>query len=246
VKKVCTDIKSNLWANSPAHPVLSENEVHIWRVSLDQPCADHAALLSVDEQGRAQRFVFEKDRRRFIVARGTLRMILGRYLNLAPEKVQFEYLAHGKPVLTAGTLRFNLSHSEEIGLYAIVSNREVGIDLEFVRPVPDAEKLAEQFFSSVEKAELDGLPPSKKLASFFSGWTRKEAYIKARGDGMAYPLDQFSVSMDCERPARLLAVEDAPQEAARWSLYDINPAPGYIGALAIEDHDWNLVCWQFE
>jgi 4'-phosphopantetheinyl transferase len=92
---------------------------------------------------------------------------------------------------------------------------------------------------------LGGLPSNKKLASFFSGWTRKEAYIKARGDGMAYPLDQFSVSMDCEQPARLLTVKDAPQEAARWSLCDINPALGYAGALAAERNSWNLVYWQF-
>jgi 4'-phosphopantetheinyl transferase len=190
--------------------------------------------------------VFEKDRRRFIVARGTLRMILGRYLNLAPKELQFEYLARGKPVLCAGALRFNLSHSHEMALYAITRSLEVGIDIEYIRPIAETGKLAEQFFSPAEQAELGGLPSNKKLASFFCGWTRKEAYIKARGDGMAYPLDHFSVSMDCEQPASLLTVKDAPQEAARWSLYDINPAPGYIGALAIEEHNWNLVYWQFE
>lgn len=245
MEKLRTEFKNNLWANAPARPVLSENEVHIWRASLDQPETDHAVLLSADEQARAQRFLFEKDRRRFTVGRGTLRIILGRYLNSAPEELQFEYLARGKPVLTAGTLRFNLSHSHEMALYAITRSLEVGIDIEYMRPIAETGKLAEQFFSPAEQAELGGLPSNKKLASFFSGWTRKEAYIKARGDGMAYPLDQFSVSIDCEQPARLLTVKDAPQEAARWSLCDINPAPGYAGALAAEGNSWNLVYWQF-
>ncbi len=226
------------WTQSSVHPALSDDEVHVWSASLDQPSADYVALLSADEQAKAQRFHFERDRRRFIVGRGTLRMILGRYVNLPPEKLRFEYHAYGKPALVAELLKqefcFNLSHSEEMVLYAVTRNREVGIDLEYIRPIPDAEKLAEQFFSPAERAELDALPLSKKLVSFFSGWTRKEAYLKARGDGMTYPLDQFSVSMDCEQPAKLLEVKEDPQELSRWSLHALTPAPGYIGALAVE------------
>lgn len=227
-------LPNNTWTTPSAHPVLSGNEVHVWRASLDQPTTDYAALLSADEQAKAQRFRFEQEQRRFIVGRGTLRIILGRYLNLLPEKLQFKYRAHGKPVLTAESLCFNLSHSEDLALYAVTHNREVGIDLEHIRPIPDVGKLAEQFFSTAERAELDALPLSKKLASFFSGWTRKEAYLKARGDGMTYPLDQFSVSMDCEQPARLLEVKDDPGELSRWSLHTLTPAPGYVGSLAVE------------
>ena len=233
-------LPNSTWSTPSAHPVLSDDEVHVWRASLDQPTADYAVLLSADEQAKAQRFRFEQDRRRFIVGRGTLRIILGRYVNSPPEKLQFEYRAHGKPVLTAESLCFNLSHSEELALYAVTHNREVGIDLEHIRPIPDVGKLAEQFFSPAERAELDALPLSKKLDSFFSGWTRKEAYLKARGDGMTYPLDQFSVSMDCEQPAKLLEVKDDPQELSRWSLHTLTPAPGYIGALAVEGVTGNL------
>ena len=164
-------LPNTTWTTPSAHPVLSDDEVHVWRASLDQPTADYAALLSADEQAKAQRFRFEQERRRFIVGRGTLRIILGRYLNLPPEKLQFEYRAHGKPALTASSLCFNLSHSEDMALYAVTHDREVGIDLEHIRPVQDVGKLAEQFFSPAERAELDALPLDKKLDSFFSGWT---------------------------------------------------------------------------
>ena len=121
-----------------------------------------------------------------------------------------------------------------MALYAVTLNREVGIDLEHIRPIPDVGKLAEQFFSPAERDELNALPSSKKLESFFCGWTRKEAYLKARGDGMTYPLDRFSVSMDSEQPAKLLEVKDDPQEVSRWSLHTLIPALNYIGALAVE------------
>jgi 4'-phosphopantetheinyl transferase len=238
------------WTHSSVHPPLSADEVHIWRTSLDRPAADYAILLSSDERVRAERFRFDQERRRFIVGRGTLRIILGRYLNTPPEKIKFEYHAHGKPSLSDGLLkpelRFNLSHSEEIALLAVTQNREVGIDLETLRPNVDVVNLTNQFFSTSESAELAALPSGKKLDSFFSGWTRKEAYLKARGEGMTYPLDQFSVSMDCDQPAKLLDAKDDPRELSRWSFHTLAPAPGYIGALVVEGHDWHLAQWQLE
>jgi 4'-phosphopantetheinyl transferase len=238
------------WTIPSAHPSFSANKVHVWRASLDRPAVDYAMLLSSDEQVRADRFRFEQERRRFIVGRGTLRIILGRYLNSPPEKIKFAYRANGKPALSdellPPELRFNLSHSEDVALLAVVQNREVGIDLETLRPKVDVVKLANQFFSPVERAELEALPSDKQLASFFSGWTRKEAYLKARGEGMTYPLDQFSVSMDCDKPARLLDVKDDPRELTRWSFHTLAPAPGYTGALVVEGHDWHLAQWQFE
>jgi 4'-phosphopantetheinyl transferase len=236
------------WTHSPVHPTLSADEVHVWRTGLDRPAADYAMLLSSDEQARADRLQFEQPRRRFIVGRGTVRIILGRYLNLSPEKVEFEYRPHGKPALSAGLLHpplcFNLSHSDDMLLLAVTYNRTVGIDLETIRPDLDVEKLAAQFFSPAERAELDGLPADRKLASFFSGWTRKEAYLKASGDGLTSALDQFSVSMDCDQPARLLEVKDDPLELSRWSLVALNPAPGTIATLAVEGHHWHLAHWQ--
>jgi 4'-phosphopantetheinyl transferase len=237
------------WTSSSIHPILSEDEVHVWRASLSQPTADHVKLLSRDEQMRAERFRFEQARRRFVVGRGILRIILGRYLDASPENLEFKYGTSGKPTLLASLLQselcFNLSHSEEMMLLAVTQTHAVGIDLEYIRPDLDVEKLTEQFFSPSEKAELDALPLDKKLRSFFSGWTRKEAYLKARGDGMVFPWDQFSVSMDCERAPRLLEVKDNPRELKRWSLQALTPAPGYIGALAVEGHNWKLKQWHF-
>jgi 4'-phosphopantetheinyl transferase len=238
------------WTIPSIHPSLSRDEVHVWRATIDRPAADYAIILSSDERVRADRFRFEQERRRFIVGRGTLRIILGRYLNVPPEKIKFVYHANGKPSLSNGLLppeiRFNLSHSGDMALLAVTQNREVGIDLETLRPSLDAGKLANQFFSPSERAELEALPSDKKLDSFFSGWTRKEAYLKARGEGMTYPLDQFSVSMDCDQPAKLLDVKDNPRELSRWSFHALAPAPGYIGTLVVEGHDWHLAQWQLE
>jgi 4'-phosphopantetheinyl transferase len=238
------------WTLPSVHPSLPGDEVHVWRASLDQPAADYTMLLSSDERARADRFRFEQERRRFIVGRGALRIILGRYLNSPPEKIKFEYHAHGKPSLPDRLLpleiRFNLSHSEDMALLAVTQNREVGIDIESLRRNLDAGNLANQFFSPAERAELEALPSDRKLASFFSGWTRKEAYLKARGEGMTYPLDQFTVSMDCDKPAELLDVKDDPRELSRWSLHTLAPAPGYIGALVVEGHHRHLVQWQLE
>jgi 4'-phosphopantetheinyl transferase len=237
------------WAHSPVQPTLSAGEVHAWRAALDRPVAEYASLLSGDEQARAEHLRFEQQRRRFIVGRGTLRIILGRYLDLSPEKVEFEYRPNGKPALLARLLHpglcFNLSHSEEMLLLAVTQKREVGIDLETIRPNLDVEKLAEQFFSPAERAELEALPSGRRLASFFSGWTRKEAYLKARGEGLTSALDQFSVSMDPDQPAQLLEVKDDPQELSRWSFRTLTPAPGTIAALAVEGQHWHLAQWQF-
>lgn len=240
------------WPAAPASPVLTRDEVHVWCAALDQSETNYFPLLSPDERARARRFRFERDRQRFVVGRGSLRVILGDYLNSPPEKLQFEYGEHGKPALAAEspsqTLCFNLAHSGDLALYAVTQGRKIGIDLELIHPVPDAQQLAEQFFSLLERAELDALPLDRQLEAFFSGWTRKEAYLKARGDGLAYPLDQFSVSMSPENPARLLKGKDGPQELSRWSLQSLTPAPapGYVAALAVEGHTWRLAKWQLQ
>jgi 4'-phosphopantetheinyl transferase len=236
------------WPAAPVQPVLSGADVHIWCASLEQPLDEYSALLSDDELARAQRFRFEQEQRRFVVARGLLRTILGCYLNLSPQKLKFKYGPYGKPELALESswqrLSFNLSHSGNLVLYAITSELELGIDLEQIHPIPDVQQLAEQFFSALERAELDAQPAQRKLEVFFSGWTRKEAYLKARGDGLVYPLDQFSVAMAPEKPARLLEVKDNPQELARWSLQALSPAPGYVAALAVTGYTGRLEQWQ--
>jgi 4'-phosphopantetheinyl transferase len=205
-------------------------------------------LLSADEAQRAARYGFARDRRRFVVARATLRILLGRYLNLEPGRVRFCYGTHGKPALDAlqceGDLRFSLAHSEDLALYAIASGREVGVDLEWVRPLADLRQIAETFFSARERAALFELEPAHRPEAFYACWTRKEAYLKARGEGLALPLDQFDVSLAPGEPARLLGVRGDPRERQRWSLHALAPAAGCVAALAVEGHRWKLGRWQ--
>jgi 4'-phosphopantetheinyl transferase len=205
-------------------------------------------LLSHDEQARANRFYLERDRRRFIVARGALRTILGRYLGVEPGQLRFRYESHGKPFLSddlgAGELRFNLAHSNELALYAFTCGREIGIDVEYIHPVPDVEQIAARFFSVNENAALRMLPESQRLEAFFDCWTRKEAYIKALGEGLTQPLDQFQVSLIPGERAQLLSVNDVPEKVMRWSMATLSPAPGYVGALAVKGADCNIEYWQ--
>ena len=238
------------WPLAPEYPQLSREQVHAWCASLNQPVESYLDLLSEDEKIRAKRFLFHQDQRRFIVARGLLRTILGLYLEIAPGAIQFSYTKSGKPVLVEKTggpnLCFNLSHSGDLVLIAFSHDRQIGIDLEKIRPVPDVMQLVSQFFSTEENAEFTTMPHDQKLIAFFSGWTRKEAYLKARGDGLFFPLSQFSVSLATEKNTCLLESHDEPGELSRWSLVSLTPVPvpGYIGALAVEGYDWKLVQWQ--
>jgi 4'-phosphopantetheinyl transferase len=231
---------------------LSCNDVHLWRASLEQPLPSIsrlAATLSDDEHGRASRFRFERDRRRFIVGRGVLRTILGGYLSIEPGQLQLRYGRYGKPYVIqepAGEdLRFNLAHAQDLALYAFTRGREIGIDLERVHPMPDADQIAARFFSARENAVYQALPSDQRQGAFFRCWTRKEAYIKALGEGLSRPLDQFDVSLAPGETARLLHVEGHPAETARWSFKALVPASGYEAALAVEGHDWQLACWHY-
>jgi 4'-phosphopantetheinyl transferase len=185
----------------------------------------------------------------FIVARAVLRMILGRYLQIEPKQVQFSYGYHGKPELAERLgdteLRFNLAHSHELALYAFTRGREIGVDIEYLRFIPDAEQIAASFFSAGEIAALQALPANQRQMAFFACWTSKEAYVKAVGKGLALPLDQFEVSLAPGEPAGLLNVKGAPGEAPRWSLNTWTPAPGYVAALAVKGRNWQPTYWQF-
>ena len=240
------------WSLPPPDLALSGDDVHVWRASLEQPPAcvrQLARALSGDERARADRFHFERHRRRFIVGRGVLRVILGRYLSIEPHRLRFRYGPRGKPYLAtesgAGALHFNLAHSHELALYAFVRGPELGIDLEHVHPMPDAERISTQFFSARENVALRALPSHQKLEAFFNCWTRKEAYLKATGTGLARPLDEFDVSLHPSEPVRLLHVRGEPQEAARWSLESLVPGADYIGAVIIQGHGWRLWRWQW-
>jgi 4'-phosphopantetheinyl transferase len=203
-------------------------------------------LLSSDEIARAERFHFARDRTSFITARGLLRTLLGRYLSLPPGQVRFQYYPHGKPALDPdianADLRFNLAHSHGLAVYAFGRGRELGVDVEQIRPEMAKERIAERFFSPVEVAALQALPLAVREEAFFLCWTRKEAYLKATGRGLSLRLDVFDVSVAPDAPAALLAARHDPHEVDHWTLHTLRPAPGYVGALAVEGHGWTLWC----
>jgi 4'-phosphopantetheinyl transferase len=239
---------------SPSHPTLADDYVHVWQARLNQHESDATPflrILSPDERARAERFHFQKDRVRFILARGILRTLLARYLDSDPARFRFDYNAYGKPKLTgdisasARSLRFNLSHAHELALYAFTLRREVGIDVEFIREDFAGEGIAERFFSEREIASLRALSQSQHVEGFFNCWTRKEAYIKARGEGLSLPLDRFDVSLAPGESAALLCVRDETEELQRWRLQALTPEAGYAAALAVEGFDWQLRCWQW-
>ena len=235
---------SPVWLSPPTHPRVNHDEVHVWRVSLDQlQTPKFVALLNDNERVRAARFRFPEHRHRFTVARGALRTILGRYLEVEPAALEFSYGPYGKPALAEGftnhTINFNLSHSGEFMLLAATSGREVGIDIELVDREFATTEVAERFFSQREILSLRSQAPRLQTEGFFNCWTRKEAYIKARGEGLSLPLDQFDVSLEPSRAA-LLANRISPVEVSRWSLQELHPAPGYCAAVAVAGFSWSL------
>ena len=249
---IAADSFDSIWLPSPEHLSLSSSAVHVWRASLDQSSSQLARFrntLAADERSKADRFYFRRDRDHFIAARGILRAILGRYLNKAPEDISFSYSNHGKPALVsesgADAVRFNISHSHGTALYVVTRDREIGVDLELIRDDVEVEQIAERFFSHREIAALHALPVDLRRRAFFLCWTRKEAYIKARGEGLSLPLDQFEVSIVPGEPAALVSVEHRSSEVLRWSLRELFPAADYVAALAVEGRDWNLACWQW-
>jgi 4'-phosphopantetheinyl transferase len=241
-----------LWHMSPAHVALDRNEVHVWKSSLE---ATHAVVehlthvLSPDEYYRASSFHFEKDRRHWIVAHGILRFLLGGYLGVEAHELQFITNDYGKPALVQppheARLHFNLSHSGEIALYAFAYERQVGIDVEHMKESLDYEELATHFFSTYECTVLHALPASLREEAFYTCWTRKEAYIKARGIGLSQPLDEFDVSLTPSEPAALLADRRDPEAPGRWSLHTLAPEDRYAGVLAVEGSGWQLRCWEW-
>ena len=240
----------SLWREPPLSIEARRDEVHVWRASLSVSPSQLQRLspiLSTDERQRAERFHFEKDRGEFIAGRALLRTLLGRYLHREPSQLGFHYGASGKPRLAGedSSLRFNLSHSLGVALYAFGRGRELGIDVEHIRSNADAEKIAGRFFSAQEVAVFRSLPARQREKAFFDCWTRKEAYIKAKGDGLKAPLDAFSVSLSPGQPAALLNVQDDRAEVSRWSLRELEPGPGYAGAIIAQGNDWQLRCWEW-
>jgi 4'-phosphopantetheinyl transferase len=239
------------WILTPPLPELPADAAHVWRAALDVDPAPFERVLSPEEREHAARFRFERGRERYTVARGVLRALLGAYLACAPQDLRFVYGARGKPALEPGVLEFNVAHSHDLALIAVARGRRVGVDVEAVRELSDAAQIARRFFSAAECAALSAVPAEQQLQAFFACWTRKEAFLKARGEGIAFGLDQFDVTLAPGEPARLLAVRDlrvpeggTPGEAARWSLAALEPGPGFAGALAVEGPA-AVACYEF-
>lgn len=245
------------WEACPPKPLAKTDEMHVWRASLDvdrEVRERFNATLSRAEIDRARRFHFGKDRNRFIVRRGVLRAILGQYLEIPPETVAFRYTPHGKPELdldaarhpSAVDLRFNLSFSRELTLVAVTRRRAIGIDVECIDPERADRRVAKEFFSEAEAAKLDNLTGRDWERGFFNCWTRKEAYVKAIGEGLSIPLQSFEVSLTPDEPPALLKVRNQPERIDRWTLIALDVESPFIAALVAEGQSWSVRCFRYQ
>ncbi|MBD2344728.1 4'-phosphopantetheinyl transferase HetI [Anabaena subtropica] len=230
------------WLPQPTNLTLFPDEVHLWRIHLDQPESQlqHlGATLSSDELARANRFYFPEHRQRFTAGRGILRSILGRYLGVEARQVKFEYESRGKPILADNQtgLLFNLSHSQDLALCAVNYTRQIGIDLEYLRPTSDLESLAKRFFLPREYELVRSLPDEQKQKIFFRYWTCKEAYLKATGDGIA-KLEEIEIALTPTEPAKL-------QTSPAWSLLELVPDDNCVAAVAVAGFGWQPKFWQY-
>jgi 4'-phosphopantetheinyl transferase len=238
---------SDAWSPGPDRPRLAAGEVHVWRASLaagrDELARLHA-ILSDEERVRAARFRYEMHRDRFVAGRGIQRLLLARYLDADPAGIRYSLAAHGKPALDVPNgesgVRFNVSNAEDGLLVAVTLAREVGVDLEPLHRAVDRDAVARRFFSVPENAVYDTIAEEERDAAFFTCWTRKEAYIKAVGDGLTMPLDCFDVTLRPGEPARLLATRGDPAQAGRWTMRELDPGPGWLAALVVEGPELDL------
>jgi 4'-phosphopantetheinyl transferase len=244
--------KHILWPLPPDRFSLGATDVHIWAARLDLPSealVRFASILSQDESDRAARFRFDTHRNRFIAARGILRSLLGAYLHSPPEELRFEYGSNGKPTLAtpfaSSGLSFNLAHSEDFALIAVTRLGQIGVDVEQIRPLTDVDELVARFFSPRETALFQTLPTSQKNAAFFNLWTRKEAWLKAIGEGIAHSLNRVEVTFLPGEPAQLLALPETPGLKVDWALRELTPATGFVGAVALPDLQCSICNFQF-
>jgi 4'-phosphopantetheinyl transferase len=242
-----------LWPKARPECQLAANSVHVLALELDvaQNTLDRlAGTLAPMERRRAASFHFERDRNRFVAGRGALRSILGRYLQASPEAVALEYGPKGKPLLAdrfaRSGIHFNLAHSEDLALVALAQGRDVGVDLERVRNLDDAEELASCFCAPSEFQEFRSVPEQGRSAAFFRIWTRKEAWLKATGKGIGHWLDKVEVSFRAdERPRFVKLPKETATNAEGWNLQEFIPAPGFMAALAVPGEAPEISCWKF-
>jgi 4'-phosphopantetheinyl transferase len=238
------------WCVPEGEPSLGLEEAHVWRLSLALPdrVQRMEQLLDEEERIRAGRFRFEKDRRRYTLTRGMLRTLLGRYLRCDPIALRISYSTRGKPFVDAPQnspdVRFNVSHAGDLALLAFCREREIGVDVESRQRLKDWQPIAERIFSRSEKRELSSLPPSLRTAAFYNGWTRKEAYLKATGEGLVDGLSEIEVAVSPLAPASLRAIHGDTEPASKWWLCALEPAEDYAAALVIQEKKARVRLWR--
>lgn len=227
-----------MWIKPPPKLSLSRGEVHLWKVDLlkpPRPFHYYKDIISEAEATRAARFYFEKDQRQFIVGRASLRELLGQYLTQEPRSIQFTFSEFGKPFFpNIQELQFNISHSGGLALMGFTIQAQIGVDLEKIKPKLEIEQIASRFFAEKEKNTLLQLPVDRQAVSFYQCWTSKEAFIKAHGQGLSLPLDQFEVEVHPDQPAALKAVHWEPKLVDSWDLHGFIPAENFVGAVVCD------------
>jgi 4'-phosphopantetheinyl transferase len=241
------------WPLAPAQPRLTHGVVHIWCLSLELPepaIASLRTILSPAEETRAARYRFDKHRRKFIACRGQVRRILASYLNADESQIRFNYGPKGKPSLASpwsdSEIQFNVSDSNELALCALCLNRDLGVDIESTSRPTDFDGLAERFFAAREVDVLRSLPDDQRIEAFFNCWTRKEAVLKAVGIGLGMPLNRVEVTLAPQDPARVLVFADDAAHSSPWWLESLDPATGYVGAIASRGTPLEVMSWRFD
>lgn len=216
---------------------LGEGEISVWFAALDElawGAGEIESFLSIEERERAKRYVFEADGRRFAVGRAVLRIILGHHISLRPAEITFRYNTHGKPVLDDYELSFNMSRCAGRAVYALTCGRSIGVDIERERDITQMDQLAKRIFSEYEYERFYALPLNIRRNHFFTSWTRKEALVKAMGEGLSAPLHMFDVSASSNGSPDKIRVIDDSQRDRRWAICDVGQDEGYRVAVAAE------------
>ena len=241
-------VKSS-WTSPPGRVQLGTGQLHVWCADMadfHSRLQDFRAILSDSEITRAERFKFPNDRDHYCVRHGIRRLLLARYLRVDPVAVEFQHGARGKPEFAGRSqhVHFNDSHSGELALYAVAADCPIGVDIEQVKPVPDFEAIAENYFSPREVAAMRALPSGQRMEAFYSCWTRKEALLKATGEGIGTSLPKVEVTLGREEDPAVLSIDGDQDARLNWSLRAFCPAAGYVGAAAFARHNLELIVWR--
>jgi 4'-phosphopantetheinyl transferase len=223
---------------------ISKNEIHVYKAfseTSENKLNYFLDLLDTDEKNKADRFKFAKHRNNFISFRAYLRIILSEYLNTHPAKITFSYADKGKPFISDSEIKFNISHSDNFAVYAVTSQIEIGIDTEKIKELPDALSIAKNYFSEMEVKQFSEVNENNYKQAFYNCWTRKEAFIKAIGEGLSFPLADFSVSFMPGEAPEMKWIKDKPEESLLWTIINIDLEKEFISSLAIRSNQIRLI-----